>query len=336
MHGWAEKSPRSAYHLLPGLAQETALEKSAFDLFRDLSLAFFAVALDVVLLCQRSDPRCADPSYCFQQVPALRSALEAKMTELVRHYAPDSGVRSPIIRTGRILRSALDGFVRRLPRLADGLRAAEDSLELVRWMGQQGRTLAHQLGLHAWVRTLAVPGRGAPVFILHDDYGAWPEMLRAIVANMVRNGQRPLALAEVGPAAGAEAEALLAEFEALQYVGILAGAPAGALQRLGGRLQTYGPRAVLRESSSIAAAAAFPHRTLDIALVDAGGDPARVAQDLEWWEARVKPGGILGGRGLEPGAGGVGAVCSRRFGNDIHLGVGGTFWWYVEPEEEGG
>ena len=69
-------------------------------------------------------------------------------------------------------------------------------------------------------------------------------------------------------------------------------------------------------------------------MLSAAGSKAEVLQELRWWEQRVKPGGILAGRDFGPAsAEGVQAVCSWRHFNDLHLGIGGTFWWYVEPEE---
>mmetsp|Transcript_143159 Transcript_143159/g.398961 ORF Transcript_143159/g.398961 Transcript_143159/m.398961 type:complete len:397 (-) Transcript_143159:84-1274(-) len=338
LHSWINELPQGPYHLLQTPAQESSTEAVAFHLFRDLSLALFAVALDVVIMCQESDPRCLDPSHSVQLVHILRSNLETRMTALLVSYTPNSGIRSAIIRTGRTFRSALDRLLRGSPGFTDGVQAAEAVLELVRWVGQRCQMLAHVLGMHAWVRTLAVPGRGAPVFVLHDEYGAWLDMRRALIANMARNGQRSLALVEVGVSAeDGDTGALLAEFKGLQYLGVLLQEDTGLERRLAGRLQPFGARAALRRApSSLAAATALPRRAFDIALLAAGGGSAgRVAQDLEWWEARVKPGGVLGGHGLDAGEpGGVHAVCSRRFGGDIHLGMGGTFWWYVEPEEE--
>jgi len=262
------------------------------------------------------------------------------MIKLVQEYNPDSGIRSAVIRTGRVLRSGLDRFLRQLPRQADCARAAESALEVARWAGEQSRMLARRLDMHAWVRTLAVPGRGAPVFILHDDHGSRQDMLRAILADMSRNGQRPLSLAEVCVPARADPAVLLEEFAELQYVGVVCAGPQASplLRWLEGRLGPFGQRAVVRQASSGDVAAALPPRALDIAVLDAqgsdGGAP-RVARDIELWEARVKPGGVLAGHGLGGGArDGLEAVCDRRLGNDIHLGLGDTFWWYVEPEEE--
>ena len=47
------------------------------------------------------------------------------------------------------------------------------AMELVDMIGKRSRMLAHQLDMHAWVRTLAVPGRGSPMFVLHDEYSSW-------------------------------------------------------------------------------------------------------------------------------------------------------------------
>lgn len=335
VYAWARDLPRGPTPPPPGAPGGSALEGAALGLFGDLSLALLATALDAATAC-RGDPRCPEASRRLRRVPALRASLEEQLARLARRHAAGPGARSPVLRTGRILRSALDGLSR---RLGPGGAAAEEALELARLVGRQAQALSRQLGAHAWVRALRVPGRGAPVFVLHDEgeHGPWPGALRALLAAMVRNGRASPSLAELGAAdGGAAAAALLAEFGGLRYLAVLPEAPpAGLLGQLSARLRPYGARAELRLAAPAAAAAAVPRRSLDVAVLDAGGGARRVAQDLEWWEGRVRPGGILGGRGFEPGSEGVQAVCGRRFGNDIHLGAGGSFWWYVEPDEEG-
>ena len=44
------------------------------------------------------------------------------------------------------------------------------------------------------VRSLMVPGRSVPAFILHEDYTTWGEMLTMLIGNMVRNGLVALTL----------------------------------------------------------------------------------------------------------------------------------------------
>eukprot|EP00747_Dinoflagellata_sp_TGD_P209217 gnl/TRDRNA2_/TRDRNA2_82626_c0_seq1.p1 gnl/TRDRNA2_/TRDRNA2_82626_c0~~gnl/TRDRNA2_/TRDRNA2_82626_c0_seq1.p1 ORF type:complete len:112 (-),score=24.59 gnl/TRDRNA2_/TRDRNA2_82626_c0_seq1:59-394(-) len=108
----------------------------------------------------------------------------------------------------------------------------------------------------------------------------------------------------------------------------------GSYQQARQRLAEFGQRAMLHYTTSKAAASAIPQEALDMVLIDAAGEYLEVSQDLKWWQARVKPGGILAGHGFVPDSGGgLRAVCDWRFSNEIHLGMAGTFWWYVEPEE---
>merc|ERR1719433_1176427 len=158
---------------------------------------------------------------------------------------------------------------------------------------------------------------------------------------MARNGLSQLSVAEVGVSPESDPGSLLREFDGMQYFGVFLVPEEGAhgqaaaerhrqYQLAAERAAAFSSRAVLRFTSSLAAAAALPLHSLDVALVDVGRSRELVAQDLQWWESRVRPGGVLGGHGFGPGsAGGVRAVCDHRFGNDMHLGAGGTFWYLV-------
>lgn len=199
--------------------------------------------------------------------------------------------------------------------------------------------------MHFWVRTLVVPGRGAPVFVLHDEYGSWIEMLRILVGNFARNGQPQLTMAEVGMARDVHQREMLAAFPGLQYMGVFIDEEDAPMQdrenryaaymRLKDDLKEFAGRVVVHYTTSLALASAIPPRALDMAFLDVGSSSGNIEQELERWEARVKPGGILAGRGFGPAwPEAVRAVCARRFSNDIHLGAGGGFWWFVEPDEE--
>ncbi|CAE8684237.1 unnamed protein product [Polarella glacialis] len=232
-------------------------------------------------------------------------------------------------------------------RLESGVSAVERSAGLVGSLGQRARMLSYHLGMHAWVRTLRVPGRGAPIFILHDEYLSWASMLRTLVDSMTRNGGPRLIMAEIGiPSQDWASPALLREFTSMQYMGVMLEeddrVPGqdptqryALYAQMRAQLPGLGSTSVLHFASSQSAADAMKGRFLDIAVVDASGSREKVLQDLQIWESRVKPGGILAGRGFEPGSmEGVRSVCEHRFGNDFHLGMGGGFWWLVEPEEE--
>ncbi|CAK0849271.1 unnamed protein product [Prorocentrum cordatum] len=341
---WADDgAPRAAAPPDDGLSEPlpdlgSRLELAAFALFRDLGLALFALVLDLAVLCQAADPRCAETAGLLQQVGGLREALEARMVALAAEYSAQAGVRSAVLRAGRNVRSELEGAAHGLGGAPDAQAAFDWVAELTLATGRHARALAAQLGLHAWVRTLAVPGRGAPVFVLHDEHGSVQEMVRALVARVLLGG--PASLVGVGLGAAVDPAPLLEEFPGLQYFGILgdgAGAEAdvpGMPSQEVGRLTKFGARAALHRVSSGAAAAASPPRALDVVVLAAGDNFESTAEDLELWEARVKPGGILAGVNFGPRAlGGVRAVCERRHSYDIHLSPGGGFWWYVEPDE---
>merc|ERR1712232_186711 len=123
---------------------------------------------------------------------------------LVQNYALESGMRSPMIKTVRNVRSAMEVFLGHLPGFVDAFSASLHAAELAQDVGRRTWLLAHHLGMHQWIRTLAVPGRGAPMFVLHDEYTSWQEMLRVLVSNIARNGLPTSHLAEIGVADDAD------------------------------------------------------------------------------------------------------------------------------------
>eukprot|EP00450_Noctiluca_scintillans_P029834 CAMPEP_0194538178 /NCGR_PEP_ID=MMETSP0253-20130528/77631_1 /TAXON_ID=2966 /ORGANISM="Noctiluca scintillans" /LENGTH=264 /DNA_ID=CAMNT_0039384257 /DNA_START=472 /DNA_END=1264 /DNA_ORIENTATION=+ len=135
--------------------------------------------------------------------------------------------------------------------------------ELVHFTGRRSRLLAHHMGLHPWIRSLQVLGRGGPVFIL-QDYTSREEMMQILVSDVVRHGLPAISVAQVG---GEDAGALLAHFTEMTFM-----APA------------------------LASAAAIPERSLDVLFLETHFQ----RQDIEAWEQRVKLGGILGGSGFSP------------------------------------
>eukprot|EP00933_Yihiella_yeosuensis_P029468 TRINITY_DN23114_c0_g1_i2.p1 TRINITY_DN23114_c0_g1~~TRINITY_DN23114_c0_g1_i2.p1 ORF type:complete len:435 (+),score=77.04 TRINITY_DN23114_c0_g1_i2:33-1307(+) len=360
LHGWLGAGPDRPENLQIGLSSATSssltsstppvtdLELAAFSLFKELGFSVLGSVLDFLVICQHGDDRCNHALQHFAQFQALREAFESRMAAIVKDYPPDTGVRSPVIRVGRVMRSDLDRFLGNLPSMASGIAAAEATLGLIHTMGQRSRMLSYHLGMHNWVRTLAVPGRGAPVFILHDEYLSWPEMLRSLVASMVRNGPGQVGMAEVGVPleAGWSIPALLQEFQGLRYFGfcleqdsqhpsITVEERYAVFEQLKASIPNIGRPFDLHFTSSSNAATAIPLRSLDIAIVDVSGAREKVVEDLKMWEARVKPGGILAGRGFDSGSPeGVKAVCQQRLNTDMHLGMGGGFWWLVEPDEE--
>jgi len=207
--------------------------------------------------------------------------------------------------------------------------------------------LAWHLGMHFWVRHLEVPGRGAPVLILHDEYTSFGDMVSSVVGMVVRNGQPQLGMVEVGvPVQEWFAPSLIRSVAGLQYVGIMlqpedessAKMKIAAFEQLKAETSTadLGGRMALHYASSQRAADALPDRSLDLALLDFRGEVAELAQEqLALWEKKVKPAGVLMGIGFTPESLEiVKAVCAQRFGTDLHLGAGGGFWWLVEPPED--
>merc|ERR1712196_15555 len=103
---------------------------------------------------------CADTSQRIQQLLALQKSIENGMRELMTLYAPDNGFRSPIIKVARNVCSDIE----RLAQSVDLTNVAALAVKLAQSVGYRSWMLSHHLGMHAWVRTLAVPGRGSPRF----------------------------------------------------------------------------------------------------------------------------------------------------------------------------
>jgi len=343
---WLELGPSRPENLLKDPIEPTLLELSAFQLFRELGSSLLGVVLDYTVACQYGDSRCNLAAQHFQQFQALREALDQRLIAIAKDYSPDTGVRSPVLRVGRNLRSDLDRFLNDLPGLEIGLKIIERSAGLLQGVGQRSRMLSQHLGMHAWVRSLAVPGRGAPVLNLHGEQ-TWEEMLVSLIGTMVRNGPRELAMAEIGIPLGSDwvTPSLLLEYTGIQYVGIAfetdgpSHRPAdrfGLFEQLKAQMAQsgLGDRAAMHFASSEQAVAALPPRSLDLVFLDVRGSQKQ-EEELRQWEIRVKPGGVLAGRGFEPNfPDTVKAVCDQRLGTDLHLsGGGGGFWWLVEPEE---
>eukprot|EP00445_Apocalathium_hangoei_P083231 CAMPEP_0204184048 /NCGR_PEP_ID=MMETSP0361-20130328/54134_1 /ASSEMBLY_ACC=CAM_ASM_000343 /TAXON_ID=268821 /ORGANISM="Scrippsiella Hangoei, Strain SHTV-5" /LENGTH=409 /DNA_ID=CAMNT_0051144043 /DNA_START=10 /DNA_END=1236 /DNA_ORIENTATION=- len=353
LHRWLLQSPlepsrvdRAALSLAASAAQPSQLELAAFVLFRDLGLGLLARALELLLLCRGSDSACRQLLPHIEQVYGLRDALEARIVSLSPGYAPDAGTRSAVLRTGRNVRNDLDRFARApAPGAEEG--GASGLLtriaELAHLVGRRTRMLSHMLGMHAWVRTLRVPGRGAPVFVLHDEYTSWLDMVESLVGVMVRNGQKALTFVEVGISAEPFQHTLLQEFSGLQYIGLAldpgsADATAAAVQQrrhqlfqeAQARTQAFAVagRSVVHFATSGALAANLPRDALDLVLLDLSGDGVQdVQQELAMWETRVKPGGILAARGFGPEwPESLQAVLAHRHGNDMHMSVGGGLW----------
>lgn len=340
LHQWVLDSPLQSHKLLSEPPLATSLEVGAFSLLRELGHVALASVVEFIVFCRSSDPRCSEPLRHFGQLDSLRASLEQQVALLAQQYTTETGVRSAVLRAARKARSDLEKFGRDTSGAENLASVVEQAGDLVRWVGMRARMLAHLLGMHAWVRTLAVPGRGAPVFVLHDDYTSWPDMVRAMVLGMFRGGMPQLSLIEVGVQPEGDLHPLLHELPGLQYLGVYladdnAGAePPAAMLAARTRLAEFGDRASLYHSSSAAVASAFPRDAIDIVVLRLEGEAEDVIRNIKMWEKRIKPAGLLAGHGFRPEAPGVvKAVCSHRFGTDFHLGIGGGFWWFVEPEE---
>lgn len=345
VYQWLASAPKHSYQSTDYPIQSSALDVATLSLFQEVGFAVLASVLDFIMLCRSSDPRCNMPLNHFEQVTKFQNIVDGQMAMLVQSYVPADGMRSLVLRFARHLRRDVVRFADELPHMHDANIATQKATALASFAGGHSRKLAQQLALHHWVRGLVVPGRGAPVFILHDEYTSWMEMAHTVIGNMVRNGARELSVAEIGVQPSMDLMVLMEEFHGMQYFGVFFDSDNGRKHagdagqqelflRMRDKVTKYGNRAALHYSSSVVAASVIPHRALDIVFVRADTGFERVAQDLEWWEARVKPGGIIGGRNFGPDwPHGVRAICDRRFGNDIHVGFGGNFWWYVEPEE---
>jgi len=313
------------------------MEKNALALLRDTGLQVLAATLEAYISCTSTvGGSCDDSLAKLSGMGSLKEQMEVNMRQLVQNYVAGPGLRSPILRAGTNIKADFDKYALEIAEASQTSFILGSAMELVHQIGRRCRLLTHILGMHSWVRSLVVPGRGVPAFILHEEYTTWEQMLRTLVGNMVRGGQASVSLVDVGVSAEQDPSELLREFPSLQYIGgfrSLAAIGEDVALRLEQRLGFAGNRAVIRPADTLASA--LPAQALDIIVISDAFDHPSVASDMLVWEQRVKPGGVLAGIGFAPSSlAAVSAVCRHRHGNDIHIGLGGTFWWYVEPEEE--
>jgi len=288
LHKWIVEIPSEPHHLHADHRQP-GMVIPALMLAKQLGFAVLGVILDFLVFCMFGDTRCTLSH--FDQISDLRYAFSLLVKSMVQDYILGAGERSPVMRFCQDLESDMKRFHNELG--LDAVGKIHGAADLVHFTGRRSRLLAHHMGLHHWIRSLQVLGRGGPVFIL-EDYTSREEMIQILVGDVVRHGRPAISVAQVG---GEDAGALLAHFTEMTVV-----APA------------------------LASAAAIPERSLDVLFLETHFQ----RQDIEAWEQRVKLGGILGGSGFLPLSSVVPTICEWRCGTDIHLGGGGTFWWYVE------
>lgn len=88
--------------------------------------------------------------------------------------------------------------------------------------------------------------------------------------------------------------------------------------------QHPGQVSILR-MSSLYAATQIADRSMDFVIIDASHDLNSVRDDIEAWEPKVKPGGILLGDDYGELFPGVGQAVHERFGEAVQ--VIGPMWW---------
>eukprot|EP00927_Polykrikos_kofoidii_P023748 TRINITY_DN21770_c0_g1_i1.p1 TRINITY_DN21770_c0_g1~~TRINITY_DN21770_c0_g1_i1.p1 ORF type:complete len:458 (-),score=51.92 TRINITY_DN21770_c0_g1_i1:55-1428(-) len=354
-----------------GLPPATALEVAAFALFRNLGVIVFAHILDTILTCRAyaahlsgghgrgqgggdatpsgvgtnvaplvPDSRCTSVEPHSDRLSALHHDFESQMRNiLISGYSPETGVRSAVIKAAKNMQSDMYGVMHWLANEASIASFVDRGAKLVQSICRRSRILSSHLGMHAWIRTLALPGRGVPAFVFHDEYGTREEMVQTKVANMMKyGGQRSLTLVEVGVGEDSEPQSLLRSFHGMQYIGVLLSQEGRTNDqtlraRLDEKLREFTSRAALVEGTTMDAARALPLGSVDIVVLRVGSNEAEAILDMQLWEARVKAGGLVVGSGFtHETMGGAQAVCKHRHFHEIHLGMGGTFWWFVEPE----
>jgi predicted O-methyltransferase YrrM len=79
-------------------------------------------------------------------------------------------------------------------------------------------------------------------------------------------------------------------------------------------------------ADSVRAARLFRKHSVDLVMIDAAHDEASVAADIEIWQSRVRPGGLLAGDDHEPHYPGVQAACLQAFGPSGYSVTGSTWW----------
>eukprot|EP00927_Polykrikos_kofoidii_P038581 TRINITY_DN32996_c0_g1_i1.p1 TRINITY_DN32996_c0_g1~~TRINITY_DN32996_c0_g1_i1.p1 ORF type:complete len:442 (+),score=52.20 TRINITY_DN32996_c0_g1_i1:154-1326(+) len=329
----------------------SSFETGAFGLFRNLAMAVFAYVLDIRLVCRAhlaeghgdAAPAIVPNMRCTSVDPHVYMMLDF-IDEFDSHVRQlnTSGdslrvtVRPAVINASKGMASQMHNLVRDLAETQSVRVFVIHGMQLVLSIVRLSWVLSQHLGMYAWLRALARPGRGLPAFVFHDDYVTREEMVQKRVANMVRNGQSSIVLLEFGVAKDNQAAFFLRSFQGLRYYGVVQNQQdhRSFAARLAEELRDFTPRASVMAGTSMVAVQATPLRSIDILVLRVGAIEADTVLNLQLWEARVKHGGIFAGSGLSrDSVVAAQALCKYRRFREIHLTADGSFWWIVRPEQ---
>ncbi|CAE8709072.1 unnamed protein product, partial [Polarella glacialis] len=174
-----------------------------------------------------------------------------------------------------------------------------------------------------------------PVFRVHTDtYGRHWDVLERLLLGLAETddtgSSKQLRMAELGVACGPIGFHLLQRFPSLQYFG----ADPTIRDELRAAYEPFNARSKLFETTG-----EEMHRQLaaeapmDFVFVDGPHTYSNVRNDLRLWESRVRSGGIIAGHDFtlrHPPL--LWAVIEHRLasgGQDINIGMDGTWWWQV-------
>lgn len=134
--------------------------------------------------------------------------------------------------------------------------------------------------------------------------------------------EEPQRGAEIGVERGHFTEQLLAAFPALHMLAVDPWQPEGDFAdwpmlkiaaEFKRRIEPYENRVTVMHMTSVAAAKQVADASLDFVFIDADHNYESVKQDIEAWQPKVKPGGLLMGHDFSPKYPGVGDAVTAAF-----------------------
>lgn len=168
-----------------------------------------------------------------------------------------------------------------------------------------------------------------PRVVYHTEvYGRHWDVLESLLATAGR--RRELRMAELGVACGPIGFHLCLRFPELVYHG----ADPTITPAVYEAYRRFGSRASLHATTSEELHRALPESfLLDLVFIDGPHTYQNVRRDIELWQPRVRPGGILAGHDFtcaHPPL--LWAVLESRLqsgGGEVHVGADGVWWWQV-------
>jgi len=172
-----------------------------------------------------------------------------------------------------------------------------------------------------------------PQVAFHTEvYGRHFDVLEWLLLDLQaeEGGRTPLRMAEMGVACGPIGVHLLHRFPDMQYIG----ADPTIRPEVYDAYRRFGPRAKLRAVKSEELHQSLPTaEQFDLVFIDGPHTYKNVNSDIEMWEQRVRPGGILAGHDFTcahpPLLWAVLEAKMSRGGGQVNVGLDGVWWWRV-------